>query len=345
MQGIELDLYLDGTQISTSYADVNGDYAFNGLLPGSYSVKIKLPQGRVETYEPDGTLDGNIDAVLAEGQMIGDRDFGVYKLAPATIGNTVWNDANDNGIQDASEKGIAGITLALFDAENIFVKTTTTDSNGSYLFDGLDPGTYHIKITGMAGYDAVSPQDTTPDTDGNCDFDKTGVSYPVTVVYEQDQLTIDAGLYKYASLSNKVWLDTNKDGRIDNGEKGIPGVTVTIIDPNGVPLASTVTDANGNYRFDNLAPGKYHVKVTSPGNLNFEDNKDMIGGQSGAISLQSGQAASNVDTGLIRLGNPQTGDSSRDVSWLLVLISAAVGLLAGRIRLMGRRIRRSLKGN
>jgi hypothetical protein len=46
-------------------------------------------------------------------------------------------------------------------------------------------------------------------------------------------------------IGNRVWLDSNKNGRQDPGEAPIAGVTVTLHDAGGTQIASAVTDANG----------------------------------------------------------------------------------------------------
>ncbi|MCB9156376.1 MAG: DUF11 domain-containing protein, partial [Caldilineaceae bacterium] len=54
-------------------------------------------------------------------------------------------------------------------------------------------------------------------------------------------------------VGNRVWADTNGNGAQDPGEPPIAGVTVTLHDSSGAPLAAAVTDANGNYLFSNGA--------------------------------------------------------------------------------------------
>ena len=52
----------------------------------------------------------------------------------AKVGARVWNDQNDNGIQDSSEPGFAGVTVNLYTSSGTLVATTTTDStNASHL--------------------------------------------------------------------------------------------------------------------------------------------------------------------------------------------------------------------
>jgi hypothetical protein len=68
---------------------------------------------------------------------------------PVTVGDFVWNDLNKNGIQDAGEPGINGVTLTLSgtSASGVSVTgTATTAGNGGYLFAGLEPGTYTVTI-------------------------------------------------------------------------------------------------------------------------------------------------------------------------------------------------------
>jgi len=73
------------------------------------------------------------------------------------------------------------------------------------------------------------------------------------------------------SLGNLVWEDLDNDGLVTAGEPGIPGIPVNLYldsDNNGTPdgpaTASTVTDANGNYLFDELLPDTYLVEVVAP---------------------------------------------------------------------------------
>ncbi len=61
------------------------------------------------------------------------------------------------------------------------------------------------------------------------------------------------------ALGNFVWDDLNANGVQDLGEPGIPGVTVTLNTG-----ATATTDANGAYRFTDLAPGTYTVTVGTP---------------------------------------------------------------------------------
>ncbi|MDF7819374.1 SdrD B-like domain-containing protein [Runella sp. MFBS21] len=68
--------------------------------------------------------------------------------APIEIGNRVWVDENQNGIQDAGEAPISGITVTLCLASNPStpIATAVTDANGNYYFSsGSGTNTASVK--------------------------------------------------------------------------------------------------------------------------------------------------------------------------------------------------------
>lgn len=76
---------------------------------------------------------------------------------------------------------------------------------------------------------------------------------------------------KSAKIGDLVWVDTDKDGIFNNGEVGLEGVTVRLLDSLMNPVINPITsqaitdttDASGNYFF-NVAPGTYFVKFDLP---------------------------------------------------------------------------------
>ena len=66
---------------------------------------------------------------------LGDIEL-LCNVAPIEIGNRVWLDQDNDGIQDPGEVGISGltVTLCLASAPTVAVATATTDANGSYYF-------------------------------------------------------------------------------------------------------------------------------------------------------------------------------------------------------------------
>ena len=125
--------------------DAEGKYSFVGLALGEYTVSVVDPtSGPLAGTKPTEAYTGRYktvaDVTIAEatGSVI-DVDFGL--VAPATIGDRVWNDEDGNGA-DNGEPGIPNATVILTDANGTEVARTTTDANGNYRFAGLIPGTY-----------------------------------------------------------------------------------------------------------------------------------------------------------------------------------------------------------
>lgn len=80
--------------------------------------------------------EGNDVSVFGKANGLGDLEI-ITAPAPIEIGNRVWFDADGDGIQDAEEIGIAGVTVSLVQG-NTVIATATTDADGNYIFSS-DP--------------------------------------------------------------------------------------------------------------------------------------------------------------------------------------------------------------
>ncbi len=70
-------------------------------------------------------------------------------------------------------------------------------------------------------------------------------------------------------LGNFVWLDQNRNGTQDVGERGIGGVCVRLYDKQENLLEETATDSNGYYGFNVKKGETYRVEFVPPPNLAF----------------------------------------------------------------------------
>ncbi|MCD5380873.1 carboxypeptidase regulatory-like domain-containing protein, partial [Candidatus Gracilibacteria bacterium] len=323
IEGVVVNLLDEnGDVITTTTTDSNGNYLFDNLIPGEYSVEVVAPTGYVispETNTTDTTLDSNIDIItgqtetiiLGSGEHIRDVDAGLY-IPTASIGDKVWYDTNGDGIQDLGEAGIEGVVVNLIDENGNVVATTTTDSNGNYLFEDVVAGDYTVEFIPPADH-IFSPKNA-----GDSDFDsnvniETGTTETITV-NDRDEITdIDAGLFIPASLSGTVIHDLNRGGTQDTGEEPIEGVIIELLDANGNVIATTTTDANGDYSFEGLRPGDYRVKITRPSEFNSNSEKNIgpditkdfdinSQGKTSTISLLPGDNITNIDAGFYKRG-------------------------------------------
>ncbi|PIE82264.1 MAG: hypothetical protein CSA11_01185, partial [Chloroflexi bacterium] len=101
----------------TTVTGTDGNYNFGNLPPGDYTVAVDesgLPaalQGN-NTQDPDGGNNSTSTVSLSEGENNLDQDFGYYDAPSGQIGDTIYHDANNNGIVDDDE-GIPGVTVTL----------------------------------------------------------------------------------------------------------------------------------------------------------------------------------------------------------------------------------------
>jgi hypothetical protein len=122
-------------------------------------------------------------------------DFGFYRLG--AIGDLVWHDADQDGIQDPTEVGVPGVVITLFDGvTNSVITTTTTDNVGNYLFDGLPPGQYYIQVTLPTNYLFTIPGSTPENgVDSNAD-PNSGQTPIITLLTSQISVVWDIGIYQ-----------------------------------------------------------------------------------------------------------------------------------------------------
>lgn len=66
------------------------------------------------------------------------------------------------------------------------------------------------------------------------------------------------------SIRGVVFVDANRNGRLDPGELGLAGVRIALRMPNQTELRVTETDLTGAYAFFDLPPGRYVVTETDP---------------------------------------------------------------------------------
>lgn len=330
----------NGLPVGQTTTDPSGNYSFTNLVPGDYSVTFSnLPTGYQLTTQDVGlndSLDSDADPVtgktilttLVGGQNDPTWDAGIFQ-PKASLGDYVWEDDNENGIQDGGETGVAGVKVILFDGNGTKLDSTTTDANGFYLFDMLDPGDYYVQFKDIPTDYIFSPKDVATNNADDSDADvNTGTTAPVTLSAGQDYRDLDAGIYlPKASLGDRVWNDLDNDGIQDTGETGVSGVKVVLYDANGNRIDSTITNINGNYLFDDLTPGTYSVgfemtplgSTFSPqhtGGATDDSNADPITGITAPVTLAPGEDNRDVDAGIYKplasLGNYVWNDYNED---------------------------------
>ena len=161
----------------------------------------------------------------------------------ASVGDFVWFDTDRNGLQNNGEAGVPGVTVRLLDPLGAIVQTQLTSSTGSYLFDGLNPGTYAIEFVltggGSGGSYAFTTARTGSDVSIDSDADQsTGRSLQFTLMAGDALRTIDAGVVTNTAPTTTI---VTLNPTTTTPSTTIPTVTTTPVTT--VPGTSTTVPA------------------------------------------------------------------------------------------------------
>lgn len=246
-----------------------------------------------------------------------------------SVGNFVWIDSDEDGIQDASEAGLPGVTVSLYTIDDTFIASTTTDADGEYVFENLSPSEYYIIFSNPPSGFGLTNQnqggDDLLDSDPNSSTGQTA-NFDVGVG------TIDEGLdagYTATGVGDFVWNDLDADGLQDSGEPGVQGVTVELLlASNNSVVSTTTTDVNGQYHFSGISANSYKIRISNlPGgyvitDINQGGNDDAdsdvytSSGTSASFTISSGEFDNSIDAGIYQQTSPEmniTGNSQNIV--------------------------------
>ena len=290
-----------------------GDLAYSSMNPSTaFGAGIRNAGGissiSNETGEPlRGYIlyqGGSGVSFFGKAAGLGDAEL-ICTAAPIEIGNRVWLDADRDGIQDAGEASIAGVTVELVDTDGTTViATAVTDANGHYYFSsstGTDTASskyglaintntsgYRVRIdttqTALVDYDLTSNESDmtaggdTRDSDGVASGDYSQVTFDTGLAGSNNH-SFDFGFMEVNNrIGNQLFFDVDNDGVFEAGEIGIEGVAVElfvdedddgVFEPgtdDGAAVANTLTDVNGRYWFEGLGDEKYFVAIPSTSN-------------------------------------------------------------------------------
>ena len=304
----------EGREIASEKTIRSGEFSFERLMPGEYSLRVTLEDGYMFTAEgaqsiapQDGLVAEASIGLLEMGGTISDVRIGALK--PAVVGGFAWLDKENDGRRTGDGDGMQGVRAILTmesgaDAGKVYAATTGED--GMYRFEGIMPGDARIafelpqgyafgrKIAGSRRVSAVETADSlTAQTDS------------FSLSSGESRMDIDACVVGVGSVNGIVWEDGAYNGRRDNSEGGVPGATVELVNLQTKQTAQTAqTDEHGAFEIGFVRMGEYSLRVTLPEGMIFtcggaiaDVDADMA--QSESFALAMGESRTGMEIGAI----------------------------------------------
>ena len=262
-----------GRVVATTTTDAAGRYTFANLSPGHYQITETQPAGYLDGIDTVGSIRGRAvgrvggqsvgqdsitEITLRQGDLGTEYNFG--ELKPASLFGRVHVDTDGDCLYDDGEELLAGVVIRLLGAGGQEVGQTTTDSLGTYSFTDLPPGVYTVVEEQPAGL-----------FDGSAHLGSAGGTVvgpnrmgQITLASGETAIEYDFCEQPPSEISGNVFADRDEDCRFDSDEPGLQGVLIELFDGDGKLVASTTTDAAGNYRFTGMRAGNYTLRETQP---------------------------------------------------------------------------------
>eukprot|EP00124_Ichthyophonus_hoferi_P005744 Ihof_evm2s932 gene=Ihof_evmTU2s932 len=286
LSGVTVNLLdSDGNIVATTKTDDNGKYGFTNITPGLYTVKVDLatvPKGIKPLRK-----DGKFTVVLAAGEHFTNGDF-CFVVSVGTIRAYVFEDSNKNTIRDDNDIVLPNVVVNLVDSDNKDVATTKTDEKGLYIFTMVNPGTYIVRVDTTTVPSGLVPASGKPEAEVTVVSKKTTTDADIVFIKE----SVPPG-----KIEGRVWHDDYPGDAFEYGDYGLMNVKVTLYDSTGTAIISTTTtDMRGFYKFLDVAPGKYIVKVDTPRGHTAGKNDNVVGvdGQA-SVTVTSGETVKDIE--------------------------------------------------
>ncbi len=298
----------DGDIDLTEPVAEDGTYFFDGVMPGEYTVTYQLPYmaEMAKVAEGGNTLAaGGDENVLSGFKAESGKAYTAPLVGAVTLGSfsaTVYHDKNGNSVRDEGEETLAGATATLTRKDGAAdAATATSADDGVLLIEALRPGAYTLALALPDGYIF------------SADIAESGLTLPAAQQAEPactwETLTNRAqntvGAVMPATIRASVWLDEDRDGAHQEGERLLDGLTFALYDEaRGLEVGTATADADGIAAFDSVRPGTYTVRFALPAQAE-------PAASGGAFTLQGSlMAHSGITVG--------EGETAQDISGGLV---------------------------
>jgi hypothetical protein len=147
--GVSVSITAQNGQTFLAITDASGNYMAMNIPPGTATIDVvdsTLPPGATQTAGTDPST-----AVVPPGGTV-NAGFDGYRptITPpggslGSVTGVVFLDNNGNGVRDANEPGLPGVSV-LITAANGQIVSVVTDSTGAYTVSGIAPGVATVDV-------------------------------------------------------------------------------------------------------------------------------------------------------------------------------------------------------
>ncbi|RLQ93334.1 carboxypeptidase regulatory-like domain-containing protein [Falsibacillus albus] len=337
LSGANVELLQGVTVIATTTSDTSGIYSFTSIAPGSYNVRasnanysnntvsITVVSGQATNQNIlltplPGTIQGTVmdngsipiagaqvNLLNAAGVLVlqsttaANGTYSFSNLTPqnytVTVSQTSYQSQQKSVIVDPNETEtvdftldplpttitgtifasgggtVGGATVEILNLASQVIATTVADGSGFYTVNGLAPGSYRLRAS-ASGY--ITAQ---------VGFTASGGTMNVDLTLLQNPGSISGGVQDSSTGS------------------GIQNANIRIVNNSGVTVATTMTDASGNYSIPSLSSGSYTVIFTADGYANKAIGAMVASGTNTNVNAQLSKLAGAI-SGNISAGGP-----------------------------------------
>ncbi|HUN24450.1 MAG TPA: SdrD B-like domain-containing protein, partial [Anaerolineales bacterium] len=287
------------------YRETGGTF-INAVTPNNGSLVIAVDP--TKTYEICEVLNPAWDLTTDEcfSNLTAPAEVSFGNAALPAILIRKFHDLNQNGTWDNGEPPIDGWGFQVLRDDNGIWSSTYSGNtaNGGLLgYTQIPFNRYLIREILQPGWIAT----TTDEQEIN--------------VNQNTLYTVTFGNYKLdTAIGDYVWYDLNKNGLQDDGETGVQGITVYLLNSGGSVIGTDITDSNGYYSFNNLQPGSYTIQfdlstlpsgytvtLQNAGDDTLDSDADTTTGLTQQVTLVAGESNLTLDMGIYplpaKLGN------------------------------------------
>lgn len=256
----------NGNIVAMDKANIKGKYELTDVPPGTYRLSVtalknyaftRLGEGNVILNKTNGEGYSEYFHLGLKENRTG-MDIGM--ILPGTVKGSVFADRNDNGVRDADENGLAGVTVRLVGEEGEAFSAEIGE-NGNYLFDAVMPGTYRLEY--VLPENAVFAQ--VRDGGNIIRGEGSGWSEPFAMASGLETEGPVCGALTLGRIEGTAWQDHDGDGVPADGEEKAEGLTVTLTPSRDDLEAITVTTGkDGSFALEALHPDRWKLTVECP---------------------------------------------------------------------------------